>query len=132
MLPQTVEYALRAMGYLARQPNGYGARAADIARVADVPPQYLKKLLRRLVVGGLLVSQRGHGGGFVLARPAAEISFREVMAALDFELVDDHCIFGWKACDATVPCPLHDAWSSLKGRLADWAEHTTLDTACDD
>ena len=68
-ISQTAEYALRAMSHLAR-PDAAAMRAIDLARATQVPVHYLSKVLRRLVDAGLLHSQKGHGGGFVLARRA--------------------------------------------------------------
>lgn len=125
-LPQTVEYALRAMTYIANLPEGHAVRARDLSTVTGVPSHYLSKLLRRLVVAGLLDSQKGHGGGFVLAMPARFIRFLDVMMAADFRPDPTHCAFGWGSCRPTQPCPLHPAWSTLNEALCSWAATTTL------
>lgn len=126
MLPQTIEYGLRAMAYLASRGSVDEVRAADIASAANIPRHYVAKLLRRLVVADLLVSQRGRGGGFSLSRPASEIRFIDIMRALDFEVSSNHCAFGYDRCRKTNPCPLHGAWDRLKGALLEWGETTTL------
>lgn len=125
-LPQTVEYALRAMTYIANLPEGQAVRARDLSAVTGVPAHYLSKLLRRLVVAGLLESQKGHGGGFVLAMPPRFIRFLDVMMAADFRPDPAHCAFGWGACRPSQPCPLHPAWNSLNEALCNWAAQTTL------
>lgn len=125
-LTQTAEYALRAMAYLANLPAGEAIRARDLAVPTNVPPHYLSKLMRRLVVAGLIHSQKGHGGGFTLARPPEEISLQQVLSAADVELVDDQCAFGWARCNSAIPCPLHPAWSRLKDACLHWARDTTL------
>ncbi len=124
---QTAEYALRAMTLLANQgAEEGGVRAADLAEAVSVPLAYLQKILRRLVVAGLLESRKGHGGGFRLAKAPAEISFGAVLRAADFEIEEGHCAFGWNDCDPAHPCPLHPAWSRLNESLSSWAENTTL------
>tara|TARA_R110002072_G_scaffold75291_6_gene177469 strand:+ start:2305 stop:2763 length:459 start_codon:yes stop_codon:yes gene_type:complete len=125
-LPTTAEYALRATSYLAGLPEGEAVQAKVIAKETGVPPAYLSKVLRRLTVAGLLVAQKGHGGGFSLAYVPADISFAEVLAAVGLPLDEKHCAFGWKACDPDHPCPLHPAWSSLKVSLLAWANETSL------
>ncbi len=124
-LSQTAEYALRAMAYLA-VPREEAVRASDLADAIAVPSHYLSKVLRRLVEAGLLESQRGHGGGFALARPAASIRFSEVLAAVDAIPTGNRCAFGWGDCDARNPCPLHPAWSRLNDAMTGWSEGTTL------
>ncbi|MFZ4578817.1 MAG: RrF2 family transcriptional regulator [Myxococcota bacterium] len=125
-LPQTVEYALRAMTYMANLPADRAVRARDLSVATGVPVHYLAKLLRRLVVAGLLKSQKGHGGGFVLAQPPRFIRFLDVMMAADFTPNPVHCAFGWGACKTDQPCPLHSSWSKLNEALCDWAATTTL------
>jgi Rrf2 family protein len=125
-LNQTAEYALRAMASIAGTRNGRAATAIELARVTTIPIHYLSKVLRRLVAAGLLQSQKGHGGGFTLARPAAKIRFSDVLAAVGSAPARNQCAFGWGACDSRQPCPLHPAWSRLNTAFRDWADKTTL------
>ena len=125
-IPKTAEYARRVMAHIARLPEGRAARAQELSRAADIPTPYLSKVLRKLVVAGLLKSQKGHGGGFVLARPAKRIRFIDVLGATDFDLGASGCAFGWERCDSRRPCPLHPAWSALKESWMEWAATHTL------
>ena len=124
-LSRTAEYALRTSACLARRSEGR-LRAADLAEMAGVPRPYLSKILRRLAASGLLTSQKGHGGGFTLARKPEEIRFVDVLRAVDFEPAADHCLFGWESCDQENPCPLHPLWIDLKQAIEDWARRSTL------
>ncbi len=125
-LPQTVEYALRAMAYIANMPEGVAVRARDLSTATGVPAPYLSKLLRRMVVAGLLESQKGHGGGFTLAMPPRFVRFLDIMMAADFRPDPTHCAFGWGACKPAMPCPLHPTWNGLNEALCTWAANTTL------
>lgn len=124
--PQTAEYALRAMAAIAARAPGSAARASDLSELTGIPQPYLSKILRRLVTARLLVSQRGHGGGFVLSRPAAEIPFRDILDAMGYFEDNSVCVYGWAACDTKHPCPLHDSWSQLKKQFESWASEETL------
>ena len=84
------------------------------------------ELARRLTAAGLLTSQKGHHGGFALAREPEEIRFLDVLRAVDFEPTADHCLFGWENCDENNPCPLHPEWAALKERIEAWARTRTL------
>jgi Rrf2 family iron-sulfur cluster assembly transcriptional regulator len=126
LLSQTSEYALRAMAWLAAAPPGVPVRAKDLAASAGVPLHYLSKILRRLVLADLLVSQKGQGGGFVLARPPQEIRFLDILAAVDAYPTEGRCAFGWGACQEDNPCPLHETWSALSDAIRTWAANTTL------
>src|SRR5688572_21191147 len=82
MLSQSVEYALRAMVFLAGDEDA-PKTTEEIARVTRVPQAYLSKVLQNLNHAGLVRSQRGIGGGIALARPAKEVTILEVVNAVD-------------------------------------------------
>jgi Rrf2 family protein len=125
-LSQTAEYALRAAAWLAAHAPEGPVRATDLARGTGIPVPYLSKILRRLVLAGVLQSQKGQGGGFSLARRPSEIRIVDVLAALDAYPEEERCAFGWGDCNAADPCPLHDIWTELDDALRGWAERTTL------
>lgn len=125
-LSATAEYALRAMSYLATLPAGASARATDLEQATHASAPYLAKVLRKLVVAGLLVSQKGHHGGFSLARPPARIRFLDVLEAVGHTPDPTRCAFGWGECDPRAPCPLHESWSRLTATFREWATSTTL------
>lgn len=124
--PRTAEYALRAMAHMVRLPDGHAARSQELSQAADIPTPYLSKILRKLVLAGLLKSKKGHGGGFVLARPPRLIRFLDVLTAATFEAKPVECAFGWGECDPHHPCPLHPAWAGLRESFLEWAASHTL------
>jgi Rrf2 family protein len=126
LLTTTAEYALRALVELAASPPAVAVRAADLAVRTGVPEAYLSKVLRRLVNSGLLHGTKGHGGGFMLARPAARIRFVDVFEAVDGMPSSNRCVFGRPKCSESNPCPLHPTWSKLKDAFIEWARTTTL------
>jgi Rrf2 family protein len=127
MIPsQTGEYALRAMAWLVSQESNTAVRAADLSDETEIPPDYLLKILRRLVLAGILDSQKGRGGGFSLRRRPEEILFKEILAAVDGYPSADRCSFGWGTCNLSDPCPLHGAWSEMVEAFSNWASKTTL------
>ena len=126
VVPVTGEYALRAMICLAAMPPGEWMPAHDLAAQAHVPSAFLSKVLRRLVQGGLLEAQKGHHGGFRLARPPGSIRVMEVMEAVDIGFLSAHCAFGFAQCNAAAPCPLHDMYRDLQQMCRMWARAHTL------
>ncbi|MBW2576523.1 MAG: Rrf2 family transcriptional regulator [Deltaproteobacteria bacterium] len=125
-ISQTAEYAIRAMSALAILPEGKKIRATDLGQATGIPAPYLSKILRRLVLANLLVSRKGQGGGFSLARPPVEIPFIEILDAIDAFPAEGRCAFGWGNCDQVTPCPLHGTWSRLSKHLRDWANDSNL------
>ena len=126
LISQTAEYAIRAMSAIAMLPEGTKIRTTDLGRATGIPAPYLSQILRRLVLAELLVSQKGPGGGFALARPAVEIPFIDILNAVDVFATDGRCAFGWGNCEQLSPCPLHNAWSRLSQHLQNWANDTNL------
>ncbi|MFQ5569755.1 MAG: RrF2 family transcriptional regulator [Rhodothermales bacterium] len=125
-LTQTAEYALRVLAHMTTLPEGTTSRAQDLSDITDIPLHYLSKIMRRLVNAGLLRSQKGHGGGFKIAKPLTKIRFIDVLQAVDYEVEPTSCVFGWERCNSAQPCPLHPFWSHLKEDFTHWAENYTL------
>lgn len=76
-----VDYALRALLDLARQPPGRAVQSRDIALRQDIPEAYLNQLLVILRRNGMVRSIRGAAGGYVLGRPLRGITVGEVVCA---------------------------------------------------
>ena len=83
MLAQKTRYALRALLYLAEAAPGRAVQVADIAQTQQVPRKYLELILLDLKKAGFVGSRRGPGGGYTLAKAPSEISFAEVIRAVD-------------------------------------------------
>lgn len=105
MISQTTEYALRAVVWLASQPER-PLTAQQIAECTRVPAGYLAKVLQGLSRAGLLHSQRGLGGGFTLARPASELTMWDVVQAVDPINRITKCPLGFEAHGNRL-CSLH-------------------------
>ena len=105
MISQTVEYALRAIVTIA-QHEGHPCTAQQISGITQVPAPYLSKLMQVLVRGGLVSSQRGLHGGFVLVRQPSELTIWDVVDAVEpFKRIHE-CPLGIQSHGSTL-CPLH-------------------------
>ena len=105
MISQTVEYALRAVVTIA-QHDGQACTARKIAAITQVPSAYLSKLMQGLVRGGLVHSQRGLHGGFVLTRDPSEMTVFDVVDVVEpFKRIHT-CPLGIDS-HGSVLCPLH-------------------------
>lgn len=105
MISQTSEYALRAVVHLAKAGGGPSV-AQEIADSTHVSVGYLHKILRLLARKGILLAQRGVGGGFSLARAPDEISVLDVLRVTENELVRiSACPLGIEGHSEL--CPLH-------------------------
>lgn len=108
VLSQTAEYALRAVVYLAGR-TGTPLTTLQIAERTGVPTSYLAKILLSLTRAGILTSQRGAGGGFVLAE--LELTILDVVRAVD---PGRRCLD-----DSARPEPLPGCFWKLHRRLAE-------------
>ena len=79
-----VEYGLHCLLFLT-SPTASGPEPSvrDLAELQGIPYDYLAKLFTKLSRAGLVVATEGARGGFTLARPAADISFLDVIEAID-------------------------------------------------
>ncbi len=122
------KYAVRAVAYIARQASrATPISAAEVAQAEGIPPYYLAKVLQDLAKVGVLVSVRGRGGGFLLARPPGEIFVVEVLGAVeDIERLRTECILGLDECHDEVGCPMHQTWKGYRERLLGLLEQMTV------
>lgn len=119
-------YGLRAMFELAR---GFGQPPLLMNTVAErqgLSRKYLHALLSALKSAGLVRSVRGSNGGFVLARPPAEIKLSEVLLALEGPLSLVDCVADGRACDRAGRCPTRRVWQQLAAALENVLENVTL------
>jgi Rrf2 family transcriptional regulator, nitric oxide-sensitive transcriptional repressor len=104
MLSQTVEYALRAVVYLAGE--GEARTTGQIAEKTRVPTAYLSKVLQGLVRSGIVHSQRGVGGGITLVPEPHELTILDVVNAVEPLQRIVVCPLGLKSHGAKL-CALH-------------------------
>jgi Rrf2 family transcriptional regulator, nitric oxide-sensitive transcriptional repressor len=105
LISQTAEYALRAVAALAGNPDEPMV-TQRLAEATKVPAGYLSKVLQSLGRAGLVNSTRGVGGGFVLARPASEITIYDIVQAVDPLQRIRTCPLGLASHGVRL-CPLH-------------------------
>ncbi len=119
-------YAIRAMTRLAMmRPDGY-VLLDELCEGSDLPRHFVAKIFQDLVRKGLLVSAKGRGGGFALARKPQQISLFDIVAIVDGTEPMDRCVVGLAKCDDKQPCPQHDQWSPVRNMLKNFLAHTTL------
>ncbi len=123
---KTASNAIAIMSYLAAQP-GRKAGSAEIAGARQISKALTAKLLTQLAAAGLVKGQPGPGGGYTLAKPAPEISLKEIVCL--FEQMNTHsvCPFGQGWCGRGAPCPLHDQLMRMLEQNQTFLENTRLD-----
>lgn len=127
MISQAVEYSLRAMVYLTQKQEG-PATVQEIAAKGKIPAPYLSKLLQGLTRAGLVVAQRGIGGGYVLSRPPAEISLADIVNVVEPLQRITTCPLGIGG--HVNLCPLHRRLDQALATIERAFQETTLDDLC--
>ena len=123
------KYAVRALTHMAMQSNqDVPLSAADVAEAENIPPYYLAKVLQDLARADLLKSVRGRGGGFLLKRPAKNITVLEILGAVEnIRRITTECVLGLDQCDDTVPCPMHETWQHFRENFLQRITEMTLE-----
>jgi len=126
MFSTTCEYALRALVELARVPNGDAVLGRDLARSAQIPANYLSKILLTLRNAGILTTARGTGGGYRLRKTPTSIRLFDIVELFDGARAKPACLLGGKSCSDEDPCPAHDSWRDIRAAYIEFLESTTL------
>jgi len=107
------DYAARAVLGLARHyAEGTAVRAEDLAAEQGVPVNYLVQILIELKAQGIARSLRGKEGGYLLARPPAQITLGDILRALHGAVFDTPAL-----SDPECPPELRNAWRKLQQAL---------------
>lgn len=125
MLSQAVGYAILALGQIAAT-GGRPVLVKEIAEAAGIPGPYLAKIIHLLARRGLVVTQRGVGGGVTLARPATEISLFDLCEALGDPVTEPRCMLGTAECSDERACPAHSFWTTHRAKTLDFLRRTRV------
>lgn len=114
---RSAEYAIRALVYMARVPEGKYAMTRVIAEEEQIPVHFLAKILQELARKGLLKSNKGPSGGFTLRIPADEICLLQIVEAMD----------GPSLSQASEQVPwILDSWRALHSRIMESLGQSTV------
>jgi len=105
-ISQAMGYALHGLTSLSSCPEGALIYASDIAQSIGASESYLAKVFQMLARAGLVASERGVKGGYGLARPADQITVREVMEAVDGRFPETICLFHDQTDSHCPACPV--------------------------
>jgi Rrf2 family protein len=121
-----IDYALRAMAELASSEDDLPVKAELIANEQDIPLKFLLAILGELRRARLVRSQRGQSGGYVLARPAKEITLADVMRAVEGPLANVHDDSLREIEYSGAAAALTDVWKAVRTSLRSVLETTTV------
>jgi len=123
------DYAVRIVEFLATQSER--ADAKTISDETQVTQRFTLKILRTLVANGIAVSYKGAKGGYELARPAKEITLRQVIEAVEGPYMISRCQGDAYSCTRT-DCRLHGIYGKISAMVRKELDAITFDTICGD
>jgi Rrf2 family protein len=126
-ISRKIEYGLRAMLFLASLPAGEVVPFREIARRMGVPQDFLAKILKKLVSGRMVSSTRGAHGGYALARPPSEISFLEVIEAVEGRVTVNLCTDSHSGCHFSPMCTMLSVWKLGQEKMLEVYRNAKLD-----
>jgi Rrf2 family protein len=116
------DYALKAILQLALNHDSEGGvmSITEIARLGDMPVKFLEQILLALKRGGFVKSRRGVKGGFILAKPPAEIKVGDVIRFIEGPIEPIACIEKgtYKGCKETSACIFRDLWKEVRDAIS--------------
>lgn len=118
-------FAVTSMIDLACNDEQGPVRLADIARRQKMSLAYLEQIFCKLRRAQIVKSVRGPGGGYMLARPASEITAGEIVEAVEGQVDVSQCR-GDASCRGGAECLAHGLWSELSVVMTEFLNSQTL------
>jgi Rrf2 family protein len=131
MLTMKTRYALKALGILSERGPRQSTLIAEMSEREGIPRKFLEAILRELRQHGLLLAQRGRGGGYRLRKPPEEIALADVIRALDGPTAPVPCLSKTAyercaECKSERTCGVRLVLKDLHEATSAILEHTTL------
>ncbi len=131
MLSNKSKYGLKALLVLARETGKGPVLVADLAAREALPKKFLETILLDLKRQRVVESKKGKGGGYFLRRKPSEITFGEVIRALDGPLAAVTCVSqtAYRPCEECLDeqmCGVRLAMKKVRDATAQILDHTTL------
>jgi Rrf2 family iron-sulfur cluster assembly transcriptional regulator len=122
-----VQYAICGVFDLAYNSRGEPVQVRVISERQAIPARYLEQIFRRLRQAGLVVSKRGPGGGYQLAREASAVTLRDVVEAVEGKLAESLRMEPPPELPGFRP---EFVWKALAARFSDALASITLEALC--
>lgn len=121
-------YGLRAVVDLAvYSSDGEAVPISSIAARQSLSESYLEQLIAKLKKAGLVNSIRGINGGYVLAKPASDITVGDILRALEGNLCVVECPQDSQSCDKFDSCVTKYVWKRINDSINEVVDHMTLE-----
>jgi len=120
------EYGVLGLMNLARRAPGEMAMIEEVSRTEGIPRSFLAKVFQHLVKAGLVRSNRGAGGGFMLARKPSQITVLEIIEAIEGKIVFQRCKLAHPVCEHVGGCAVCGLFEEAQDGVKEVLARTTL------
>lgn len=119
IINQATDYAFRAVLFLAKLGEGKVVEAQNIAKTEVIPMRFLLKIMPSLIKAGIVGSQRGVGGGYYLAKNPKDITFLDVLKAVEGPIAINRCLIDYDLCskNGAPHCQIHQSLASIQANI---------------
>ncbi len=118
-MTRACEYGLQGVLYLAMQPEGKTTFLSEISKARSIPCSFLGKIFLNLAKAGIVKSIRGIHGGFILARRARDITMRDIIEAVEGDIVFSNCLDKSNGCVRVLHCSMVMPWRKAQKEALD-------------
>ncbi|MCF8307547.1 MAG: Rrf2 family transcriptional regulator [Bacteroidales bacterium] len=125
-----VRYGLRTMIQIGLDSDR-GILQKDIAKKQEISNKYLDQIIAPLKAEGLIEKARNPHAGYILSRPAREITAYDIYKAFEPELSMAPCAQEEGKCTRKNMCAAEHFWSGLNQQIKAYFESQTLEQLID-
>ncbi len=131
MLSKKTKYGLKALAFIARQPDKTPVQIATIAESENISHKFLESILLTLRKSGMLGSKKGKGGGYYLLKEASDIPMTDVIRTLEGPIAMLPCVSlnFYEKCDDCPDehkCSVHKLMIQVRDSTLNILRHNTL------
>jgi len=124
------QYALLSVADLAMHQADAHQSIAQIAQRQNIDPRFLGQIFFALKNAGIITGIRGKGGGYLLSRPAQDITAGEVVRAVEGDLMPTQCCAGdagSHSCGVFDECLTRSLWRAISREINQTLDSLTID-----
>ena len=126
-LNKKVRYGLRTMIEIASNGSNDGLLQKQISKNQLIPLKFLDTIITGLRTKGLVKNYSGKHSGYILTKPASEITVYDIYCAFEPELALVDCLCEPNICELRKDCKARDFWSNLNDKIQKSLKQTTLE-----
>lgn len=124
MISTKGRYGLRLILDIAKESRGKPVPIKEISRRQDISDKYLEQIIMQFTKAGLVKSVRGAQGGYILTKPASEITAGEVLRAAEGSLAPVECCE--IGCEHSGGCITYGLYKRIKDAVDSVVDTTTI------